>query len=273
MTIDVQTINLLRWAWLLPGSQLYGWLFPSTLGLVLGIGLVWLAMIGRQTRERRRISHVLPTGSRSPLARSRDLHFLTFTGPRRWLAIRSQNQRTVMTALGLHDPYPCCWIEGLSQLHEHQLVLSPPIQGWILVMGPGLPEPAEDIDHCFHFLQGLSRQIGHVQFFSFNRAVFHHAWVKMFNGQVIRAFAWAGETLWNQGHLTSLERKLGMRCPFYGESFSPGGSLQVSETQGANLDKIPQLAVKWSLDPFAIDDRHPVLERGIAGKLLHPRSP
>jgi len=255
------------------GQETYAWLLFLCLGVVLGIGaLIVVGVIFRNTRLNR--PPPLHTVSmHSPLARSRNLHFLAHMGPRRWLAVRSENQQAVMNALDLHNPYTCSWIDGLSQLGDHHLVISPAIQGWILVMGPGLPDPSEDADRTFHFLRRLSQQLGQIQFFSFNRPVLHQSWVRMFNGQVIRAYAWAGETVWNQGARTALERKLGMVCMDYGECLPTEVSPNNFEPLAANMEKIPILAAKWSLDPFAINDNHPILERGIAGKLFFSHTP
>ncbi len=115
----------------------------------------------------------------------------------RWMVVRSNHLASVQSALGLHNPIPCSWGEGMSRLSERRLFVSPPIKGWILVVGHGLPDPSDDIDRCFHFLAKLSRTLGEIQFFSANRPVNHHAWVRAESGQVRRAYAWAGETLWN----------------------------------------------------------------------------
>ena len=53
---------------------------------------------------------------------------------------------------------------------------------------------------------GLSRKLGHVQFFSANRVLNHHSWALLDQGEVFRAYAWAGETLGNQGPLTAAEK-------------------------------------------------------------------
>ncbi len=39
----------------------------------------------------------------------------------------------------------------------------------------------------------------------------------MDDGCVTRAYAWAGETIWNQGAKTLAENGLGMKCSGYGE--------------------------------------------------------
>ena len=59
-----------------------------------------------------------------------------------WLAIKSGSVHAVQSALSLHNPKPCSWAEGLSGDHEQSLFVSPPVAGWILVIGPALPDPA-----------------------------------------------------------------------------------------------------------------------------------
>jgi hypothetical protein len=186
----------------------------------------------------------------------------------RWLVIKGSNMGSVQTALGLLNPIPCSWGEGLSQLPDHQLFISPPINGWILVIGQGLPDPADDPDICFHFLTKLSRALGQVQFFSVNRAVNHHAWVRVEGGRVRRAYAWAGETLWNEGEQTQPEKDLGMKTYAYAEQPPGMGS---ADEHGANSDKVIFLAARWSFDPTAVDEKALRAGLGVAGRLVHSK--
>ena len=102
--------------------------------------------------------------------------------------------------------------------NEKKLFISPPVDGWILVIGSALPDPAADVDACFRFVMELSRKLGHVQFFSANRVLSHHAWVQVEAGRVRRAYAWAGTTLWKQGLKTTAEADLGLKCFDYFET-------------------------------------------------------
>ena len=71
----------------------------------------------------------------------------------------------------------------------------------------------------------------------------------MDEGCVTRAYAWAGETLWNQGVKTLPEIELGLKCFAYGESPATTNNAE------ANVKKVPLLAARWSLDPAAINSR------------------
>ncbi|HXJ71923.1 MAG TPA: hypothetical protein VNM37_03680, partial [Candidatus Dormibacteraeota bacterium] len=65
---------------------------------------------------------------------------------------------------------------------------------------------------------------------------------------VTRAYAWAGETIWNQGAATLAESGLGMKCFGYGDD-ADIGFWRTRENAAANVEKIPRLAARWSLDP------------------------
>ena len=190
--------------------------------------------------------------------------------PFRWLAVRSANLHLVQAALGLRNPRPCSWEEGLTRSQDNKLFLSPPVDGWILVMGGGLPDPADDVDKCFRFIIELSRQIGQVQFFSLNRIVSHHAWVLADQGRVVRAYAWAGRTVWNQGKPTDAERRLQLCCFDYGE-IPVRNDFTKLDPAAANTEKVPLLAARWSVDPMTVDARSLREGRGIAGKLSSSR--
>src|SRR5437667_2277984 len=114
-----------------------------------------------------------------------------------WLAIKSRSLRAVQAALGLHNPKPCSFREGFT--NGERLFIAPPVHGWIIVVGSDLPDPSEDVDACFRFVLGLSRKLGQVQLFNASRIMNHHAWVRAERGIVVRAYAWAGKTLWKQG--------------------------------------------------------------------------
>jgi hypothetical protein len=131
-----------------------------------------------------------------------------------------------------------------------------------------LPDPVDDVDRCFYFLLKLSRSLGHVQFFSLNRALNHHAWIRAHSGHIRRAYAWAGETLWNQGEPTQAEIDLAMKCLGYGELAQ---SVEPSDSPGSNTEKVMLLAARWSFDPTSVDENRLRVGLGVSGDVLHSR--
>jgi hypothetical protein len=228
-------------------------------GVVLGVGafFFWCAWRRASLFSGGELSASLLTPSRCA----------TFEQPARWLAVKAAHPSVVQAALHLNHPTSCSWEEGMAEAREDKLFISPPLAGWILVVGSGLPEPAEDPDRCYHFLTGLSRKLGQVQFFSASRVVHYHCWALLERGRVYRAYAWAGETLWNQGPLTSAERDLEMLCLDYASEQNP---FTLRESLSANSEKVNQLAARWSIDPGSISPEM-WRGRGIVGALSHSK--
>jgi hypothetical protein len=176
--------------------------------------------------------------------------------PVTWLAIRATTPEMVLQALGLDRSAPCSWSEGMAGDHEY--FISSRINGWVIVTGLAIPNPDDDVDQCFHFLISLSRKVGHVQFFHAEKFSRHHAWIRMDDGCVTRAYAWAGETIWNQGIKTAAEIELKMKCFAYGQDSVSARAIE------ENFEKVSLLATRWSLDPARI--RSFKKSDGIAGK-------
>ena len=243
------------------------WVAWIMLGLFLGILLVagvFLLLAKRHLRKRRGQHSVNGTGTPAQsLAPSMNL-------PNCWLAIRSVNTAAIQQALELGNTQRCTWAEGVAASEGGRLFITPPVQGWTLVMGAPLPSPEEDADLCFHFLVHLSHELGHVQFFSHNAALSHHAWVRAHNGHIERAYAWAGETLWHQGTVTSAETLLRLRHHPYGQSLE---DLPYGDLPGLahNTEMVPLLAAHWGVDPAAHALRGQQ-EPGTLGEWLAARS-
>jgi hypothetical protein len=184
--------------------------------------------------------------------------------PCRWLAIKCGRIQAVQSALGVRDAKPCSWLDGLAG--EQNLFIAPPVKGWILVAGSSLPDPGADVDECFHFVLALSRELGEVQFFNASRLMQHHAWIKARRNRIVRAYVWAGETLWNQGAKTVEEDELGLQCFDYAECIPEFGA-PVLDAAARNVEKVPLLAALWSFDPVFIYQHLLEGDCGVAGEL------
>ena len=239
------------------------------LGTVLLVGAALAAVVRKYLRKRNASVEARPGRPVGEPRGTRLFQSPIFHCPNRWLAVKSNNPQAVQKALGLHNPTPCSWTEGMARVCDQKLFVSPPVHGWVLVVG-SLPDTSEDVDACFRFLHRLSRELGEVQFFSVNRAVGYHGWARFENGRVLRGYAWAGETVWNQGHKTWGERKLGLKCYAYFEGESRAHFSQLEPVR-ANAEKVLSLASLWSVDPTSVDDSMLTDAFGIAGDLSQAR--
>lgn len=222
-------------------------------GLALGIGFMILGWMLAMHRRERLLQQAKP--------RTENFFPLRAYAPTRpccWLAIRSVSPEAVKTALGLVHAQPCSWAEGLSGGHD--IFISPRLNGWVIITGMGLPNPTDDVDATFLFLTALSRRLGHVQYFYASRLLHHHAWARLDDGCVTRAYAWAGETVWNQGIETLPEIETKVKLFHYGDN---SATIFDAET---NFEKVPRLAARWSLDPAEVKLHSSRQATGIAGE-------
>ena len=244
-------------------GDLIAYLLVSLLGMVLFLGALCVLLVIQLRKSDK--SSTKSSVARQPTSREQKAKPLLFDFPSRWLAVKSANPQAVQSALGLHNPTPCSWEQGLARSQDFKLFVSPPINGWVLLQAWDLPDPSDDVDRVFYFILRLSREVGQVQYFSVNRAVNSHAWVLVDQARVRRAYAWAGKTLWSQGELTSAEKELAMTFFDYGEASPP--HFPPHEMHRANVDKVSLLAGRWSVDPTALDQSANELGLGIAGEL------
>jgi hypothetical protein len=234
---DATTLMLLAWHFL-------------ALGVAVMVFL-WMIFLHRRAQRLEKVAAQIPKQiSIAPVFPQR---------PTTWLAIRSATPEAVQAALGLSHSTPCSWSEGMAGAHE--FFISPSVHDWVIVTGLALPCPDDDVDACFLFLTALSRKLGHVQFFHAEKFTNHHAWARVDDGCVTRAYAWAGETVWDQGAKTMPEIQLGLKC------FAYGDNCVTNEIAEMNFEKVAALAARWSLDPAAVDEHLLNQASGTAGEL------
>ncbi len=212
---------------------------------VVGVGVLFAFLIRRHNREqglRRRHNRAVDQLTRLTSARHR---VLPYPLPPRWLAVRSSNTAYLRELLGLRTTVP--WGEALTRARERTLFISNPVNGWTLLVGGAIPDPAQDIDALFRCLTRVSTDVGEVQFFAGDRVLNFHAWARLRDGRTLRAYAWSGEVQWNEGWMTLEERLLGLRCRGYGEEV---GALRYGEipAEQTNAERVPILARRWSID-------------------------
>jgi hypothetical protein len=203
------------------------WMLITAHFLALGVAVMvfgWMIFLQRRQRAENTIQN--------PGAEKFSLPAMSAIRPSTWLAVRTLEPEIVRSAL----------------LRKDEFFISPRVNGWVIVTGPGLPDPGDDVDACHLFLTALSRELGHVQFFHMEKFSAHHAWARLDEGCVTRAYAWAGETIWNQGAQTLAETRLRLKCSGYGED-SEIGFWTTKKNSMSNVEKIPLLAARWSVDP------------------------
>jgi hypothetical protein len=182
-----------------------------------------------------------------------------------WIAVRSRGVESLTSKQGLKRSI----FRQIPYLKDAPIRVSMPWRGWALLSSPALPDFTDDVDAVYHLTSTLAEVFQEVQFYSFNRLFNHHGWVWAKNASIQRAYAWAGETLWNQGPVTEEELQLRMNLLDYGEtppiSFTePSLNFEAIEagdyfldspmSHKENSEKILLLAQLWSVDPRMVEE-------------------
>lgn len=231
-------------------------LLALSIGGVVFSGMIVLHRRARAAKRRAQAAGILTS------AGTRLVHH-----PSHWLAIHSSNSTAVEAALALSYPAPSPGPAGITG--RHNFLIGKPVNDWIIVTGPGLPHPGNDVDHCFHFLIRLSRVAGEVQFFLADTLLHHHAWARVENGIVKRAYAWINETVWNQGVKSIAEIELNLKCFSYGEDTGMDDAT-TEEYAAANVEQIHALSARWSFDPSAVDGNLPTRPGDLVRRSIRP---
>lgn len=154
-------------------------------------------------------------------------HPVSFGFKTNWFAIRTDDVGKVIAKLGLSESQAANWSSGLTAMYERRLkpgenkyvFVSPPVKGWVMVVGSHLPYPEgrggkerQEINRNFQRAFGaLSEAFPEVHFFGSYRVVDFVAWARSRGGKTERVLALAeGEVLANVGNLTPEERALGL---------------------------------------------------------------
>ena len=227
------------------GIDAVAWILICCLTAIFLIGFFFIYLV-----HRRKTYDLLNHGSNGESSTSnKSLDKMTlfeeWQAPNVWLAIRAQDKDYLSKAFQMTDSLCLPWDEARQTCSHTELLFSPPIKGWIIVSGHPLTCWTTDIDHCFHLMKRLSRVLGLVQLFRIEPASGDHLWTQAMNGSILRGYANSNGVIWNQGELTSAEKKLHLECTTYGNAL-PSHSL---ESPAGNADLIYRLASLWSVDP------------------------
>ncbi len=171
-----------------------------------------------------------------------------------WLAIRSKSVLEVALALRLRRAEAANWASGLERAQAGEMFVSPVENGWVLAISTRLPEASQPPgrQRLTRWLTQLSQRFGEAQYFGSNRVVTYQAWARARQGQLVRAYAYSGETgatLWNVGPKTPEEAALGLN--FLDEA-SPDASGEGYRQRAAlsypDEESVLAIARRWSVD-------------------------
>jgi hypothetical protein len=223
-----------------------------------------------------------------------------------WFAVKASDPTSVLDALQFGEATPANWATGLgaaygrSHKDDPWVFISPPVNGWVLVVSFSLPYPTIETHHDIGkrfdvFFSRLMKRFDDVQFFGSYRVVGFVAWARALKGKPVRIFAFGDDVWANVGEQTPEEAKLGF-ANLTGLSPSDAGDyiFKMAEEEGAEENAlvagglsrrealarvrqyrraipgekdVVELAGLWSIDPTKPLNEDQPLSLGLAARL------
>ncbi len=152
----------------------------------------------------------------------------------RWIAIKATYRERVATTIGLEELKMVNWHYGVQEAYENHVFITPPVKGWVLVVGRGLPDFDDGRNPVLEdLLSRLSKTFQEVQFFSSHRIVDYYSWVKYIDGDMVRGLtSFEGSVLFDEGQVTSIETNF----------------------ETINEDSFIAIAEDWSVNPTLLEN-------------------
>ena len=193
-----------------------------------------------------------------------------------WYALKTIKTQEVVEAFNLKNPKPINWEFGVEIRYSREyrferfrarrqaIYVAPPVNGWTLVIGTGLPYLTKDesSDGYALFLH-LSKLFGEAQFFDSLRGVDAYTWARAVQGKLIRAYSFGEyeEQMWDMGELTLAEKELGYVLPTLGNYQNEN-----DQWQWPKESDVLQIAGKWSVNPGELDTYDIPASLGVLGE-------
>lgn len=189
-----------------------------------------------------------------------------------WFAVRTDQKQRLAEFFKLKRVVDCNWAIGIEMAYKGSVFISPPVSGWTLVCGWGLPlgDSKEGIGKVKRLLIQLAQEFREAQFFCTHRVTEYHCWMKATDGKIIRVYSYSGysgENLVVEGEPTEYEKTLNLANTFSTEA-KDLKYFDRSDLTWPNEETVMHVAGSWSVDPTLLEERYDVpRELGLMG---HP---
>lgn len=178
-----------------------------------------------------------------------------------WLAIKNTDAKLVADELAADKKvYVTNWHKGVEGAYAGATFVSPPVDGWVLVVNPGFVDPTANYDK--EALVRLSQKFDEVHLYGTHRVSSAAVWTKFTYGIMLRAVSIGDYELYTEvGTATSEELQLieEAKATRSAEDIEHLDE-QTYITLLTDEEWVMKLAAMWSINPTALDER---IEEGL----------
>jgi hypothetical protein len=177
--------------------------------------------------------------------------------------VRADDSAAVAHALALRTTLPANWRSGLADVRDVGTFVSPPVGGFVFVVGADVAGFGAVADDVAPRLARLSATFGFAAWFRSEDAGDAYGWACARDGELVRAYAYAGEhgpVAW-EGEVDEAERRLGCHVD------DPRDRSDDDVKWWPDRRIVHALAAEWSLDPDALPQRGGAPGVGLVGRM------
>jgi hypothetical protein len=177
-----------------------------------------------------------------------------------WIVVRSNDPNAVASALPVRSKDAADWHAGIEAAYQGGPVfVSPPVAGWVCIIGQWAMGTGDNnsVKSVAKIVADLSARFGEAQGYATERVIEYHHWILAKHGQVIRCFAYlgeSGEVLSNVGTVTEAEKKLRFGA-------RPSGQWSPDE------EDVMKVASVWSFDPTKLNSSSGAAAKGVVVRM------
>lgn len=190
-----------------------------------------------------------------------------------WLAVKGGETEPMLEALGLTDPQPVTWPQGIGAVcgdcwdfdanlnaPMSRVYVTPQVAGWRLAiggwlaMGPAQEESINAYTKIAEYCRRLSAGYGEAHAFMSQGRMDCYGWILARDGRVVRTYVWDGVEDVNEGTPTPPELRMRTATNDGGRSWQPSESAVMA------------MAAEYSIDPRAFTPETPWSGSGVLAK-------
>ncbi|MBM3973255.1 MAG: hypothetical protein FJ301_04055 [Planctomycetes bacterium] len=177
--------------------------------------------------------------------------------------MRAADPAAVARALALRTMLPANWHSGLVDVRDVGTFVSPPVDGFVFVTGAdvvGFGAVEQDVAPR---LARLSAEFGFAAWFRSDDAADAYGWACARDGELARAYAFAGEhgpVAW-EGDVDDVERALGCHVD------DPRDKSDDEVKWWPDRRIVHALAAAWAVDPDELSQRGGAAGVGVVGRM------
>jgi hypothetical protein len=181
-----------------------------------------------------------------------------------WLTVKSDDKIKITEYFNFKETKEANWEHGIHAAYHKNIFITPPIDGWTIILGGFLGEL--ETKQVKMFLSKASKVFDECHLFSTHRVVDYYCWYLFRKGQLIRGYSFAErKTLETIGKKTSAEKEYKLPDTILNNySDSDWEKLDVPDE-----DMLMKIAGSWGVSPDKLSGRKDIKGLGLIAKKVN----